>query len=634
MLTLMCFFALLTTQEQGTVNALVKMDQPAQHYYQFEMTFPASSETERTLHMPVWTPGSYKVRNYARHLERFQAFDLEDKPLNWSKADKATWVIQAPKDQAFKIRYRLFAFELSVRHNYLDEEQGFINPAAAFIYEKDQKERTIEVRIAPPEGWGVASPLEKVGIFRYRAKNFDELADSPFQFGNFRRHEFLVNDIPHYWIIAGDVSLNETAMIESLKKIGTTVGELFGGDYPFEHYYIFSQFTLSGRGGGLEHANNTMVIGSSYRMRTQKGWNRFLGLMFHEYFHAWNVKAIHDHPLQDFDYQKENYTKLLWLHEGWTSYYDELLLGRAGFVDRSAQLKLTGDSIDGYLQKPGTSQQSLVDASFNTWIHHYLPSPVSYNSRVSYYGDAALSGLALDLLIRHQTNNEKSLDDVMRALYSHSKANDSINMDVVKNILNEIGGSIATDFIKTYIESPTPLPMEMFLEYAGLELDKGKDEKDPPPHAPNPKVDLGIMTSNSGKSVSIRFLKEGSPAWKAGLSIEDEILAINNRRVTSDSYSKVLSWSRPGDQIDILVSRRGKVMTLPLTLEEKPKKLKLKQAKEPSDLEKAIFESLFPLSDKEKEAKAKKEAKEKEAALQKAEAEEASSKDTDTSSQE
>lgn len=604
MFTILCCLALFTAQEQESVNALVKMDQPAQHYYQLEILFPASTEEARVLQMPVWTPGSYKIRDYAQHLERFQALDLEDKPLTWTKSDKTTWVVQAPKSLPFKIRYRVFAYELSVRNSYLNEEQGYINPASVFLYEKGHKARAVEVRVAPPEGWGVASPLEKIGIFRYRAKDFDELVDSPFQFGNFRRHEFLVNDIPHYWIIAGDVSLNETAMIEALKKVGTTLGDLFG-EYPFEHYYYFTQFHKRG-GGGLEHKNNTMMISPSYSMRTSKGWNRFLGLAFHEYFHAWNVKAIRDKSLVDFDYQTENYTDLLWLHEGWTSYYDQILMGRAGFLDRKVQLKLLADSVGYYNRKPGVKQQSLAESSFNSWIHNYYPSPVSYNSRTSYYSEGAMAGFALDLLIRHQTNNEKSLDDVMRLLYKHSTEHGFIDSSVVTQVVGDVGGTIATDFLRTYVETPNRLPLAMFLEYAGLEIDVQKEPEEKPPHAPNPIVETGMRVSKKDQVVTVSRVVENSPAWDAGISIDDEILAINKRRVDSGTYDEVLALSRPGDQVDVLISRRQQIMTLPLKLEEKPKKLKIKPAKESTELEKAIFEALFPLSDKERAAKAKK----------------------------
>ncbi len=592
----------LLAPQSDIVKATLRMDQPNLHFYQVEIVFPASHATERRLQMATWTPGSYRIRDFSKSVESFGAFDLDDHPLTWTKLDKATWKVSAPGGVPFKVRYRVFAYEFSVRTSYLDYDMGFANPASVFLYEADQLSRPIEVQVLAPDDWGVASSLTKIDATRYRADNFDQLVDSPFQFGNFRRHEFQVGQIPFYWIIAGDVSLNEAEMVKSLKTIGETVGNLFG-DYPFQHYHIFSQFRLTGAGGGLEHANSTMVQGSSFRLRTKKGWDQFLGLIFHEYFHAWNVKALHDQVLGPFNYQSENYSELLWLHEGWTSYYDNLLMGRAGFWDDKELLKSFAKEVKGYLESPATSRQSLREASFDSWIHQYQPTPTSSNSHVSYYSEGAISGLALDLVIRHETRNEKSLDDVMRLLYTtYAREKRGITWQAVRGALEAVGGRTAATFLDEYIGQAKPMPMEELLGYAGVTFkwkDEGEEDDRKGPQAANPPVSMGVTTRRRDGALLIDDVVRDRAGWIAGLDFGDELVAINDRRITADNLNEVLSWSRPGDEVKVLVNRTGRMLLLALKLEEQNKGLKLVARENPSSLEAQIYRSMFGESKKE-----------------------------------
>lgn len=599
------YFGILALGEQPWIRATVMMDQPNRHFYQLEMTFPPRKGEIRSIKMATWTPGSYKIRDFSKNVESFAAFDLQGNPLQWTKSDKSTWDIKTPVDAGFKVRYQVFAYTFSVRTSFLSDVHGFINPASVFFYEAGHLSTGYTVLVKPPEGWSVASCLEKLDEAHFKAKNFDELVDSPFQFGKFRRHEYQVRHIPHYWLIAGDVNLNEVEMINALKAIGETVGDLFG-DFPFKNYYIFSQFRLDGAGGGLEHHNATMVQGHSSKLRTKKGWYRFLGLMIHEYFHAWNVKTIRDESLGPFDYQNENYTDLLWLHEGWTSYYDTLLMGRAGFLNDKKLLKAFSKQIVGYIERPATSRQSLREASFNAWIHQYQPSATRNNSQTSYYKDGAVSGLALDLLIRHSSKGEKSLDDVMRILYNdYGKQNRPINWEIVGKVLGAVAGPNSAAFLDTYVAHAEPLPLALLLDYAGLEMvwsaaldeddedDVGKSVQENSPYAPNPKVSLGIkVLSKKGASYISDVIRDRT-GWQAGLDFGDEILAINDRRVSANNFDEILGWSRPGDEVTVLLNRAGKVLTVSVKLEEHNRKLELKLREDASTLEKKIYKDMF-----------------------------------------
>jgi len=338
------------------------------------------------------------------------------------------------------------------------------------------------------------------------------------------------------------------------------------------------------------------------------------------------VKAIHDEVLGPFNYQEEVYTDLLWLHEGWTSYYDTILMARAGFWDEKKMLKEVAEQVDNYLTSPGTDDQSLIDASFNAWIHQYQPSRASRNARISYYPHGAMSGLAMDLLIRHKTRNKANLDDVLRRFYRYyALQGRSITWKDVELVLGDVGGKAAQDFLDKHIRQANPLPLETFLGYAGLKLvyedaddskkkdadeddsDKEDDKAASKPFSPNPKVTLGADASNQNNAMVIDWVREDGPGWEAGLALDDEILAINDRRVTPSNYQSLLGWHRPGDVIRVLLNRGGKLIEMPVKLQAKPKKLKLVREDEPSMLQNLIFDAMF--SGKKEREKSETEAK-------------------------
>lgn len=601
MSTLLYFMLCLTAPAQDSIKTTIGMERPEHHFYQVEMVFPKANQVSREIHMAVWTPGSYKVRDFARNVERFEAFDLNDNPLTWTKKDKSTWVINVPDGGAFKINYHVFAYEFTVRTSYLDSFYGFINPASVFFYEEQYIDMPYEIQVTPAEGWSSDSPLAKRGSNVFLADNFEELVDSPMIFGSFSRHNFDVNGVPHFWLIQGDQNMRVDEMIDAMKRIGEVTGDLFGA-YPFANYYYLSAFRLDGAGGGLEHRNSTMVHGTSDVFRDKRGWDRYLGLLIHEYFHAWNVKAIRDKTLGPFNYQTENYTDLLWMHEGWTSYYDTALMVRADFWEDKELLAEYARWVDSYNKRPGVKLQSLKDSSWNSWIHQYQPSRTSGNSRISYYSGGAMSGLALDLTIRYKTGNGRSLDDVMRLLYNEYAARGrSVDYNIVMAAVSLVMGEDARDWFDTYIAKPTPFDWETLLSYAGLEMvyktgeEKGEEGEAPKakPYQPNPKVDMGIRTSSSGGGIIIRDVHRGGAGWEAGLDFDDEILAINGRRVNSGNFSKILGWSRPGDEVKVLVARAGKVLELPVKLRADQGKLTLKRNENASDLEKAIYAAMF-----------------------------------------
>ncbi len=585
-------------QTAPMIEAKVAMPLATQHYFRIELTFPAmNTATTRRFQMPVWTPGSYKVRDFAKNVEAFAARNAAGEALPWRKLDKATWAIEVPAKTAVTLSYDIFAYEFSVRTSYIDAFYGYINPASAFLYEPGQEKTSYQVAVVTPEGWNVATALPRIAEHVFLADNLDVLVDSPLVFGPLRRHEFEVAGIPHYWVIAGDVNMNEAGMTESLKKIGEVVGDLYGG-YPFDRYYFLSQFRLDGARGGLEHANSTMVQASSDFFRTAKGWDYFLGLLIHEYVHAWNVKAIHDRALAEFDYQNEQYTQMLWLHEGWTSYYDNLLMARAGFWDEKRLMASFAKELNTYYRVPGNTRQSLVEASQDAWIHFYQRTDSFKNSRNNYYATGSMAAFALDLVIRHRSKNKASLDSVMRRLYQEYGAKGlSVDWQIVHQVVSEEGTKAAGSFLDRHVRGTDVIPFDKILGYAGLSFKEVEDEKDAAEKAyqPPPEVSLGIETRANGDTLFIDHVWRDAPGWQAGLDFGDEILAVNNRRVTKKNFEKLLQWSHPGDVVEVLVSRANKVLTVPVKLVPKPKtKTLVFDADGASGLQTEIYRALFP----------------------------------------
>ena len=416
--------------------------------------------------------------------------------------------------------------------------------------------------------------------------------------------------------------MNEPEMVKAMVKIGETVGDIFGG-YPFKNYWFLSNFRLIPSRGGLEHRNSTMIHGTSDQYRERAQWENFERLVIHEYFHAWNVKAIQDTALrQGIDYQNETYTKLLWVHEGWTNFYHAQVMMRAGFWDDKRLLKDWADKITSMRDTPGHKVQSLSDASFHAWIHYYRKTETRNNSQVSYYRGGALSALCLDLMIRHQTKNRKSLDDVMRHLYQdYAVEGKGISIEAINQVLDTMVGSAGRNFLDHYVHKPNSLPFEDMLSYAGIRMeyvdpdkkdkkdgdskDQAEDKKDgaqgkkaktppkPKPFKPHPPVELGVKTYFRESAVVVSDVPRDGMGWQAGLDFGDEILAINKRRISKHNFKKSLAWFMPGEKVMLLVNRGNKILEIELTLPEKPKKLKLVLRKDADDLQRSIYNSLF-----------------------------------------
>ena len=538
----------------------VAMPDPASHLFEITLHCQLAASPILNLKLPVWTPGSYLVREYAKHLQGFSATDTQNQPLSWQKISKNHWQVQTPTLDSAVIRYRIFAHELTVRTNHLDASHGYFNPGAMFLYVPGQEEDAIAVTIHLPDpSWQVTTALDPLpnAPLTFLANDFDTLVDSPFEMGTHNIHDFEVLGKPHQLAVWGEGNYDLQKIVADTQKIIEVEANLFGG-LPYNRYLFLLHVSASGY-GGLEHHNCCSLQYPRFEFRKPNSYNRFMSLVSHEFFHLWNVKRIRPQALRPFDYDQENYTDALWFCEGVTSFYDLVIPYRAGIYDAKFYLKLLSESITRLQAVPGRQVQSLTDSSFDTWIKLYRPDANSRNCQVSYYLKGEIVSLLLDLLIRQHHQNQRSLDDVMLGLWqTYGQTNQGYTRAQLRSVIEAVAQRDLTDFWSNYLDGTVELPYQEFLEPFGLEIaaDYGKQ---PIPY-------LGLTVHTHAEKETLKFVDVNSPAQKAGLKPGDQLLAVDGFRITSDQLPHRLQDYQPGEQISITVFHDDQLETHRLIL--------------------------------------------------------------------
>ncbi len=544
---------------------------PVHHYVQVEISFPANAKTTRLVAMPNWIPGSYKIRDFARHIEQFTARDADGKGLPVTRVDKSNWSISTQKGRGFVVSYAVYADEQSVRTNYVDSELAILNPAGLVIYEKGQRNVAHHIRVSTPANWTIETALPRNQNGFYLARDYDQLVDSPFLGGKLHTFDFEVMGVPHRWVLAGDVSGNVANMVRDMHRVCLETASLFAST-TFDHYVFLSYFADQPR-QGLEHANSSLLALPRDVLLDSDGWLSFLALVAHEYVHAWNVKAIRDQKMLNYDYQTEVYSELLWFHEGLTSYYDNLLLVRANVSSEKDLFKSWKRLIDTYHHNPGREQQSLQDASFNAWIHQYQKNEAFVNARSSYYRGGELAGLAMDVLIRQKSQDKLSLDDLMRHLYTlSSKRRTGITQVDISNWMNEAIGPDGVAFITQHIQNAKALDLKTILENLALEWVKEEQKPLDNVHSferPREFEIEGLMMRNEGDNAYVKQVLANSKAWEAGFNVGDTILAIEDIQVGPRDLNTVMTARGQAGPALILVARNQRVLKLNAQIQEK-----------------------------------------------------------------
>ena len=563
-----------------TTRFTVAMPRPGTHLYEITMEIDAGDSTSIDLVLPVWTPGSYLVREFSRHVRDFSAKEKKisskgrgGRPLAVEKVAKNRWRLSLPSKKSSSsssvlVSYRVYAHELTVRTSHLDASHGYGNGANLFFYVEGRKDEPQEVAFDLPKAWKTSMPLPaRGGVFR--AASYDELVDSPFECGTHRTFDFRVKGVPHTLAIWGNGNDDAARLTRDLKKLVLQAASLFGG-LPYERY-LFLAHLAPGARGGLEHRASQSVAVDPWAFGPEKAYRGTLLLFSHELFHAWNVKRIRPAALGPFDYTKEVHTKDLWALEGVTSYYEVLLAVRAGLLTPAQGFEEWMTSWTGHLETPGRAVQSAEAASFDTWIRFYRPDENSVNVAESYYRRGQLLGLALDLSLRGATAGRRGLDDVMRLLWRRwgSKGKGYPEGAVEDAVARTLGSAAkARRFFDRYIRGTDTPDLAKLLPAAGLELrlvpesEEGVNQESPV----RTRGDFGWKTKTENGRLLVAEVREGGAARSGGVNTGDELVAVDDVRATEDFLRRKAAETRPGVRVRVTVLRRDRLATFGLVL--------------------------------------------------------------------
>lgn len=567
------------------IHFQVSMPQPSSHLFEVTLQVSGWSASVLDLKLPVWTPGSYLVREYAKNLQDFSV-EAGKTILPWRKLAKNHWQVGTNGVSEIRVRYRVFANELSVRTNHLDSSHGYFNPAALCFYIPEFTEQPIRITIVPPQAdWQIATPLPAVSELEntFEAADFDTLVDSPFEIGTHQVYQFDVLDKFHELAIWGKGNAEPERIIEDTKKIIQVEAEIFGG-LPYERYLFLLHLSANG-GGGLEHKYACSLIYPRFNFRKRDKYESFMQLVAHEFFHLWNVKRLRPKGLEKFDYDRENYTPSLWFCEGTTSYYDLQIPMRAGIYDAKTFLQNLSKEITLLQTKPGRKFQPVSESSFDAWIKLYRRDANSDNCQISYYLKGELISFLLDLLIRERQGNQRSLDDVMRYMWENfGKGEIGFTGEELQSAIELVAGKDLSDFFAKYIDGVEELPFDEYLAPFGLRLE-GEIEEDQPPY-------IGLKAKFQNGKQKIEFVEFGSPAQLAGVSTDDELLAINGMRVNADQLNERLKDYQPGDTIQLSIFHQDELQTLPVTLADpQPNNYKIVAVENPNQTQQQNFQA-------------------------------------------
>lgn len=553
---------------------VVSAEDVSTHYIHvsIEVTGAPAGESELDLVMAVWTPGSYLVREFARLVRRVQAVGEDGRALSVTKVRKNRWRVLKGKETSFTFSYSVYAHDISVEGIDLSEEHLYFNGAPLFCYVDGHKDEPMELVVHLPSGWKSYCELPEIGKNppRYRAANFDELLDHPFDAGTPTELSIRPAGVPHRILLCGQQgNFSPHQVEEDVRKIVEATYRLFG-ELPMPRYTFF--YHLNDRwDGGLEHLAGTSITLPSTVFAPKKEYEGFLEVSCHEYFHLFNVKRIRPRVLGPFDYEQENYTRMLWAMEGMTDYYTYLLLRRSGLYAPRKYFEKVAEQIKRYRDVPGRNQQSLEEASFDSWIDLYRPHEETRNISISYYLKGNLVSLCMDLEIRSQSSNQRSLDDVMRHLWKEfGKRSVGIPEGEWQKEAERATGVDLSSFFDRYVRGRDEIDFALFLRRAGLLLEAKDEEASEGEDAPEIPGYLGVEFKREGDRPRLSFVLDGGPGRRAGLTPGDEILAFDQYRVTYESVGDMLKKFPPGEKVKLTIFRRGLLRTVDVTLGKAP----------------------------------------------------------------
>ncbi|MES2187899.1 MAG: peptidase M61 [Pseudomonadota bacterium] len=555
------------------------------HLFQVTLTIATPAAGQR-VSLPVWIPGSYLVREFARHLQALSA-EQGGKPAAVQQLDKCSWSIASRGGKAaLTLRYQVYAFDNSVRACWLDAQRGFFNATGLCLRVEGLEQKPHALEVVPPRtphggtAWSLATPLlpvqlDKHGFGTYAADGYDTLADSPVEMGAFWSGTFTAGGVPHRFVVAGAASTFDGArLLADTQKICEAQMRFWhpGGGKPPHDRYVFMLNAVDDGYGGLEHRHGTALIANRRDLprtgeaRASEGYTTLLGLISHEYFHTWNVKRLRPAEFARYDYTQENYTRLLWFFEGFTSYYDDVLLRRAGLIDDAAYLRLLNKTINQVLQTPGRLLQSVADASFDAWVKYYRQDENTANATVSYYTKGSLVAMCFDLTLRRE--GKGSLDDAMRTLWQRCAAGPMAEQDFAEVLAAQAGRSFGPEFA-AWVHGTGHLPLADLLGSHGVDISAD-------PSQPAQRLGLRVTEANGG--IQVKTVLRGGAAEQAGFAAGDEWIGLETAQTKTAAAAAwrlaklddlALYLGSADRKATALLARDKRLLRLPLELPEK-----------------------------------------------------------------
>lgn len=537
----------------------IEFDDYKQHLVHVTIRFLANPNQE--LWLPTWIPGSYLIREFSKHIEAVKAYDEAGRMLNIKKTEKNRWRLFNTDHELITVEYDVYAYDLSVRGAYVDQTRLYINPACVCLGLEGQEQSACELEIFLPDelkhfqlATGLASKSLVKRRFTLKADHYDQLIDSPFELADQTRFSFETHGIEHEFVISGTHATNVDRLKTDIEKICAAEIDLFGSA-PFKNYTFMTMATGNSY-GGLEHCNSTSLITprddlpkSNEPSEPSKDYQRFLGLCSHEYFHSWLVKFIRPENFANYNLHQEGYTSLLWIFEGFTSYYDDLILLRSGVISQKSYLDLLKSQIDRYLQNPGRFVQTVAESSFDAWIKFYRQDENSNNAGTSYYNKGALVALCLDLGLRLRGS---SLDALMRRLYENTQNGVQVNERTIFDLCEELTGDSWLEQINHLINTTEELPLDQLFPEFGLSYTLKNDKT----------LAYGLKLADKPEGVLVQNAHREGAGAKAGISANDVIIAIDGLKATTKLIEK---YAKQKGNYSVLAFRRDELLSFEVT---------------------------------------------------------------------
>lgn len=572
-----------------SIHYTVKPLDPAGHIFEVVLEISDPDPAGQRLSLPAWIPGSYMIRDFARNIVEIHA-ESDSGPVSLVKLDKAGW--QAPEGcTSLRVKYTVYAWDLSVRAAHLDQTHGFFNGTSLFLCVEGQRDKPCELLLerageSSLQDWQVATAMpsmsvDDAGFGRYRTEDYDELVDHPVEMGRFERAVFDACGVEHELVLTGRYRTDMDRICQDLKRICEAQIRFFGEPAPMERY-VFLVMVVGNGYGGLEHRASTSLLIRRENLplpgekTVSDSYLEFLGLCSHEYFHTWNVKRIRPAAFMPLRLSAEVHTPLLWAFEGITSYYDDLFLYRCGLIDAERYLRLLAKTITRVYQSPGRHRQSVAESSFDAWTKFYKQDENAPNAIVSYYAKGSLVALCLDALIRMHTDHQRSLDDVMQALWK--RWNDrqlGVEDGTIQQLAAEIAGEDLDGFFQLAVDGVEDLPLEAHLSAFGVRLEWRAAESSSDTGGSPAKRDAALpwlgARFRQEKDLVVSVVLDDSPARRAGWSAGDTLVALDGLRMSLADVDKLLARCTSGDVLDAHLFRRDELLHLPVTLGATPK---------------------------------------------------------------